>query len=383
MSRLDLLFSKRNRGLLLDVFVFVFQLLLLRLLTKLSIGFFQQAEHDAFPKLVIAFFLLGLFLLQSLGPMLKRWSFHQRFPDFERNMGGLTSLLLSFYRFFYIGAMAIMLFLAYVYFAEAIKLEYSDAIEKAIVAAALVLPIASAVAVFRFFHKPSDRFGKFTLLESPLAETLGDLCMLLNIIGFQILFSVYVSSPHFWNALHKTTRLASNNLDSLSARLYIAFIASLLAYFPPRIFYLVVDQHRLITWLTMLLANLPLIYAIVFYVPAPQQPRLLHQPSFTVTAAELHDEYEQDNHTGIKKYSGNYINVTGRVQTRFFPRSLELKDQIGLDGKDGYPWVYCSFDEDQVESAEALELGQQVTFQCVGSSDWSHGAALEHCVVIR
>ena len=56
----------------------------------------------------------------------------------------------------------------------------------------------------------------------------------------------------------------------------------------------------------------------------------------------------------------------GRVQTRYFPRSLELDDEIGLDGKDGYPWVYCAFDEDQVEVAESLEMGQLVTFQCVG-----------------
>ena len=65
-----------------------------------------------------------------------------------------------------------------------------------------------------------------------------------------------------------------------------------------------------------------------------------------------------------------------------FPRSLELDDQIGLDGTDGYPWVYCSFDEDQVETAEALEIGQTVTFQCVGSDNWSIGPALKHCVLI-
>ena len=84
----------------------------------------------------------------------------------------------------------------------------------------------------------------------------------------------------------------------------------------------------------------------------------LREPAFTVTAADLHSEYEANYQAGMRKFLGQYVNVTGRVQTRFFPRSLELDDQIGLDGKDGYPWVYCSFDEDQVETAEALELGQ-------------------------
>jgi hypothetical protein len=220
---------------------------------------------------------------------------------------------------------------------------------------------------------------------TPQAEALGDFCMVLNIICFQMLFSVYVSSPHFWNLLHKITRQASGEfLPSLSGRLYVAGIAALLAYFPPRIFYLVIDQHRKITWLMMLLANLPLILAIVFYTPSPQSrsPLALHEPAFTVTAAELHSEYEANYQSGMKKYLRQYVNVTGCVQTRFFPRSLELDDEIGLDGKDGYPWVYCSFDEDKVETAEALEIGQTVTFQCVGADNWTRGPTLKHCVFI-
>jgi hypothetical protein len=135
----------------------------------------------------------------------------------------------------------------------------------------------------------------------------------------------------------------------------------------------------------MLLANLPLILAIVFYAPSPHLSKTLktlREPVFTLTAAGLHDEYEANHQAGMRKYMGKYVNVTGRVQTRFFPRSLELEDEIGLDGKEGFPWVYCSFDEDQVETAEALEMGQVVTFQCVGSDNWSHGPALKHCVLV-
>ena len=136
----------------------------------------------------------------------------------------------------------------------------------------------------------------------------------------------------------------------------------------------------------ILLANLPLILAIVFYTPSPKlwrSPRALREPAFTVTAAELRSEYEANYQAGMRKFLGQYVNVTGRVQTRFFPSSLELDDEIGLDGKDGYPSVYCSFDEDQVETAEALEIGQMVTFQCIGSDNWSSGPALKHCVLIR
>jgi hypothetical protein len=384
MIRFTQIFERRNRGLLLDVTVFLFQLILVRLLTTLSLRFVSQSEKDALAKTAIALFLLGLFILQPLGPILKRWSFHQHFKSFANDEGGLTSFLLSLYKFFYMAAMWIMIYLAYLYYTEAFPDFYSERIEKLVVAAAFVLPVVSGFVIFRYFRSPKKP-PRWKFLMTPQAEALGDLCMFLNVICFQMLFSVYVSSPHFWNILHKLTRQSSGQFfQSLSGRLYVAGIAALLAYFPPRIFYLVIDQRRKITWLLMLLANLPLILAIVFYAPSQRarSANALREPAFTITAAELHNEYEANYQSGMRKYLGQYVNVTGRVQTRFFPRSLELDDQIGLDGKDGYPWVYCSFDEDQVETAEALELGQTVTFQCVGTDNWSSGPTLKHCVLI-
>jgi hypothetical protein len=377
------IFEHWNRGLLLDLCVFLFQLISIRLLTALALGFVRQAEEDVLAKTAIALFLVGLFVLQPLGPILKRWSFHEHFSSFANQESGLTSFLLSVYKFFYIAAMWIMIYLAYSYFSTAFPDFQSERTEKIVVAVAIVLPAVTGTVIFRYFRRPKKQ-PRWKFLMTPQAEALGDLCMFLNIICFQMLFSVYVSSPHFWNALHKITRQASSGVfNSLSGRLYLAGIAALLAYFPPRIFYLAIDQHRKITWLMMLLANLPLLLAIIFNAPSSQPPRTLREPSFTVTAAELHSEREANHQEGVRKYRGQYLNVTGRVQTRFFPRSLELNDEIGLDGKDGFPWVYCAFDEDQVETAEALEMGQMVTFQCVGSDDWSRGAALKHCLLVR
>ena len=382
MTDFKQVFERRNRGILLDVTVFLFQLILIRLLTTLSLSFVSQAEQNAFPKTAISLFLIGLFVLQPLGPILKRWSFHQHFKSFVNDGSGLTSLLLSVYKFFYIAAMWIMIYLAYLYFSDAFPNFHSEQIEKLVVAGAFVLPVFSGYVVFKYFREPK-KAPRWKFLMTPRAEALGDLCMFLNVICFQMLFSVYVSSPHFWNVLHKITRQSSGEFfQGLSGRLYIAGIAALLAYFPPRIFYLVIDQHRKITWLMMLLANLPLILAIVFYTPSSGSARAFREPAFAVSAADLHSEYEANYQAGMRKFLGQYVNVTGRVQTRYFPRSLELDDEIGLDGKDGYPWVFCSFDEDQVETAEALEIGQTVTFQCVGSDNWSSGPTLKHCVLI-
>lgn len=377
------IFEHWNRGLLIDFSVFLFQLLLIRLLTAIVLRFVRLAEDDRLVTTAIGLFLVGLFVLQPIGPILKRWSFHEHFSSFEKQTSSLTSFLLSVYKVFYIATIWIMIYLAYTYFINAFPDFQSEKLEKIVVAAAMVLSGVTGTVIFKYFRRPKKQ-PRWKFLMTPQAETLGDLCMFLNIICFQILFSVYASSPHFWNALHKITRQASEGaFDGLSGRLYLAGIAALLVYFPPRIFYLAIDQHRKITWLMMLLANFPLILAIVFNTPSSQPPKTVREPSFTVTAAELHIESDASYQEGMRKYRGQYVNVTGRVQTRFFPRSLELDDEIGLDGKDGYPWVYCVFDEDQVEAAEALELGQVVTFQCVGSDDWSRGPVLKHCLIVR
>lgn len=389
MIKFKQLFAYRNRGLLLDIAVFLCQLLLLRVLTNLSLSFVRQAQQSVFAKFAIGIFLILLFLLQPLGPILKRWSFHQQFPTFEKDTGALTSLFLSLYKFFYIAAMAIMIYLAYSYFSEALQSNSdatpisAEALEKLVVALAIVFPIISGVLVFRYFSKPErEAFWKF--LMTPQAGLLGDFCMFVNVICFQILFSVYFSSPHFWSALHKISRLASSQLEGLSGRVYLATIAALIVYLPPRIFYLVAPaslKRRLLVSLSMLLANLPLIFSIVFYAPQAQTPKPLRQATLSVTAAELHEEYTTNYQSAMRKYQGQYTDISGRVQTRFFPQDLQLKDTIGLDGTDGYPWVYCEFDENQVELAEALELGDTVTLQCVGGGNWTHGPSFEQCVV--
>ena len=141
------IFERRNRGMLLDVTVFLFQLILIRLLTTLSLGFVSQAENT-FAKTAISLFLIGLFVLQPLGPILKRWSFHQHFKSFANDQSGLTSLLLSVYKFFYIAAMWIMIYLAYLYFSDAFPNFHSERIEKLVVAAAFVLPVGSGLVIF-------------------------------------------------------------------------------------------------------------------------------------------------------------------------------------------------------------------------------------------
>jgi hypothetical protein len=54
-----------------------------------------------------------------------------------------------------------------------------------------------------------------------------------------------------------------NLLDLLVFLLNLS-LAPLLIYFPPRMVYLVEDLKRPLTWLTLLLANLPMLARILF-----------------------------------------------------------------------------------------------------------------------
>jgi hypothetical protein len=72
------------------------------------------------------------------------------------------------------------------------------------------------------------------------------------------------ASASFWETLTGTPLGEPGSFTDLLGRFIIIGALALLVYFPGRIFYLVEDRRRKITWLTMLLANLPLIVRAVF-----------------------------------------------------------------------------------------------------------------------
>jgi len=364
------IFERRNRGILLDASVFLFQLVLLRVLAKLSVSFFRQAEgDDVFAKTAVGLFLVGLFFLQPLGPILKRRAFHRHYENFEQKEGGLADLLIGIYRIVYVVLLIAIFGLACMYITDAFPDALSENGWKLLFAAGMLMAVVNGAVVFRYFRKPKKP-PRWKFLASPRAEPLGDLCMFLNIICFQIFLSVYVSTPQFLRELPKATP---------GERLYLFCVLAFVLYLPPRIFYLVIDQHRLRTWLMILLANVPLILGVVFYPPRPA-PKTPEEPDFNVTAEELHREYWSDYKAGARKYKGKHVNITGRVQTKFSYDRGAL--EVGLDGENGYPWAYCDFDEEDAEAVMYFDADQPVEFQCVGSDIWGSGPTFKHCVLV-
>jgi hypothetical protein len=55
-----------------------------------------------------------------------------------------------------------------------------------------------------------------------------------------------------------------HDYPTISGRLSMFLFAALLIYIPPRIFYLAEDGKRPVVWVTMLLANSPVLLRILF-----------------------------------------------------------------------------------------------------------------------
>ena len=66
-----------------------------------------------------------------------------------------------------------------------------------------------------------------------------------------------------WNMLTFAGLGGPSGPAEFVGRLFFLSFLALLIYFPPRMFYLAEDIHRPRTWLTMLLANSPVIIRIL------------------------------------------------------------------------------------------------------------------------
>jgi hypothetical protein len=252
------LFAKTNRGLLLDIVVFIANIFLMRLLTQQFINLFSEVSaENPLAKLALGLTFLAMWILPAAGAVLKRWHFHQRLKargkvvDLdETSVGGCL-----FNPIFY--------FCLNLVISSAVFASLGDSLlgRRALDTAAVFVPMIFAILIFtiiqtfliyRYFSPPKKPpHSKF--LRSPQSETLGDICLFTNMILFQV----------FWNMLTFAPLGHPSGVVEFLGRLFFLSFIALLIYFPPRMFYLAEDINRRRTWLTMLLANSPVIVRVL------------------------------------------------------------------------------------------------------------------------
>lgn len=251
------LFRESNRGLLLDLVVFVANLFLMRKLTGLFIDLFSyvSAEHPL-AKLALSLIALSMWLLPAAGAVLKRWHFQQRRKQANRGLeteDGPDGCLFSpiFYFSLNIVLMStIVAGLGDLFFGKALMED--GAIFLPLIFGGMILTIFQTVLIYRYFSPP-QKPPKYEFLQRPESEQLGDICIFVNMLLFQVA----------WNLLTMSPLGPPSGVAELIGRIgFLSFIA-LLIYFPPRMLYLAEDLHRPSTWWTMLLANSPVIARVV------------------------------------------------------------------------------------------------------------------------
>lgn len=254
-SQLNLL-AKENRGLLLDVVVFVLNLVLMQRLTRYALELFRYAdEGEPFAKLGLFSACVAMWGLPAAGAVLKRWHFHRRLKasgrefEFDNLAGCLFNPLFYFCLNLVLVSAIIASGLQFLFGNKAMG---SAAIFVPTILAGLIFTILQTYLIYRYFSPPKKP-PRYEFLRQPESETLGDVCIFLNMILFQIV----------WNflALADLGR-PSGPVEFIGRLLVLCFIAMLI-YFPPRMFYLAEDIERPRTWLTMLLANSPVIVRVL------------------------------------------------------------------------------------------------------------------------
>lgn len=277
--RLRSILAEVNRGLLLDILVFVVNLSLIVLMTNYFLDVIRRAtENEPDAQLVLIVCALMMFVLPAAGAVLKRWHFHERQKeraetDKEQHarkkvsrllepidpksklaagcshFGCLFSWMFYFVLSIFLSAVVMSLLQSLIYG----KRPMSQGLFVPLVIVSFALCVFQTALVYRYFSPPKKPVRPF--LRDVKSEQIGDLCVFINMILFQV----------FWNiAIREFPTLEATSFSNFAGNLFFLSFIALLIYFPPRIFYLAEDFNRPVTWITMVLANLPTILRVLF-----------------------------------------------------------------------------------------------------------------------
>ena len=247
------LFAARNRGLLLDLFVFVLNLTAMFALSQLFVGTIRRASTgDKTAEMILFSMAVALFFLAPIGATLKRWHFHQRRSNAKEidEFGGCL-----FNPIFYFCLTALIFASVNAFLLQTIygKKEPDGGVFISSIFIGLALMILHTVLVYRYFSAPKGP-PKSSFLRSRASAFVGDVCLFANMVLFQLI----------WNLLSMVDAPPPAGVFDFVFRFLILCFLALLLYFPPRMFYLAEDIGKRRTWLMIFIANSPILARFMF-----------------------------------------------------------------------------------------------------------------------
>jgi hypothetical protein len=245
------LLDKSNRGLLLDVAVLAANLFAMPLLSSAFLDLIRRASADDPAATSILFAgSVALLVLAPAGATLKRWHYHRRFEGTKGDdpLEGVGGCLFSPIFYFCLTVIVFAVVNAFIMQRVFGNREPSGEVFVPSIFIGLGLIILHTWLVYRYFSPP-QRPPKSAFLRGSASEAIGDACLFLNMLVFQLV----------WNLFSFAGLGAPSSLADGVLRLLMLLFLGLLLYFPPRMFYLVEDINKPRTWLMILLANAPVI----------------------------------------------------------------------------------------------------------------------------
>jgi len=246
--------------LLLDVVVFLVNVFLMNTLMRRFVDLVNDAnEGDDFAQLMLFAGCIGVAVLPPLGATLKRWHFHQRLKREGKEAKDKVFLGGCFFNPIFYFCLTVVIFSAinaFVFQKVYGRSDPGQAVAVTSVFAGFILMLTHTFLVYRYFSPPKQK-PKWKFLRDPRSELLGDVCIFVNMLLFQL----------GWNMLTLIQFDRVSSLLDFAGRLFFLSFLALLIYFPPRMFYLYEDIKRWQTWAMILLANSPVIVKIILGTP--------------------------------------------------------------------------------------------------------------------
>ena len=241
--------TSRNRGILLDVFTFFVNLILMIVLTRSLADIASQSRAgDPTAKALTGLFCLGICFWSPVGAILKRRRAHLRGP-------GLKDINGCFLLLYFVSQIMFAIF-GVVLLGESIETFSNDPnISQKIPMPVFMLLLVAAMinsAIFYFYFQPPKRKPFWNFLATPRAELIGDVCLFFNMVFYQMLWGYLIAEM-------------LKDYSGIADRIYMFVFLGIFIYLPPRLFYLGEDGKRKLTWLTILLALSPIIFRIFFH----------------------------------------------------------------------------------------------------------------------
>jgi uncharacterized membrane protein YkvI len=212
--------------------------------------------EERLAQFVISGMCLSMWILPAAGGVLKRWHFHQRLKKEGRTIEWDAGAAGCFFNPIFYFCLNLVLMSAIIAglgeFLFGRRLLNTGAIFVPLIFLGLFLTIVQTFLIYRYFSPPKKP-PRYEFLRNPESEALGDICIFVNMILFQII----------WNTLTFAPFGRTSGFLEFFGRLFVLCFLAMLIYFPPRLFYLVEDVNRPRTWATMLLANSPVILRVL------------------------------------------------------------------------------------------------------------------------